>query len=65
MFSQNTFFGVSASNKYLAVQPATAFNQSQIKAQIQAQIISASISMQGQVIISQQGNVDVMDLGGF
>ena len=37
MFSQNTFFGVSASNKYLAVQPATAFNQSQIKAQIQAQ----------------------------
>jgi hypothetical protein len=36
-----------------------------MNAQIQAQIISASISMQGQIVISQQGNVDVMDLGGF
>jgi hypothetical protein len=36
-----------------------------MNAQIQAQIISASISMQGQVVISKQGAVDVMDLGGF
>ena len=36
-----------------------------MNAQIQAQIISASLSMQGQVVISQQGNVDVMDLGAF
>jgi hypothetical protein len=36
-----------------------------MNAQIQAQFISASLSMQGQVVISQQGNVDVMDLGGF
>jgi cytoskeletal protein CcmA (bactofilin family) len=36
-----------------------------MQAQIQAQIVSASLSMQGQVVISQQGNVDVMDLGSF
>ena len=36
-----------------------------MNAQIQAQMVSASLSMQGQVVISQQGNVDVMDLGGF
>ena len=36
-----------------------------MNAQIQAQMVSASLSMQGQVIIVQQGNVDVMDLGGF
>lgn len=34
MFSQNAVFGANASNKYLAVQPATAFNPSQMKAQI-------------------------------
>jgi CMP-N-acetylneuraminic acid synthetase len=36
-----------------------------VHAQIQAQIISASISMGGQVVISEQQNVNVMDLGGF
>jgi len=36
-----------------------------MNAQIQAQMVSASLSMQGQVVIIQQGNVDVMDLGGF
>jgi hypothetical protein len=37
-----------------------------MNAQIHAQMISASLSMQGQVVISQQGNVDVMDCGdGF
>ena len=36
-----------------------------MNAQIQSQMISASLSMQGQTVISQQGNVDIMDLGGF
>ena len=36
-----------------------------MQAQIQSQIISASISMGGQVVISQQQNINVMDLGGF
>ena len=36
-----------------------------VQAQIQAQIISASISMGGQVVISEQQNINVMDLGGF
>ena len=36
-----------------------------MQAQIQAQIVSASISMGGQVMMSQQQNVNVMDLGGF
>jgi hypothetical protein len=36
-----------------------------MQAQIQAQIVSASISMGGQVMMSQQQNVNVMDLGSF
>jgi CMP-N-acetylneuraminic acid synthetase len=36
-----------------------------MQAQIQAQIVSASISMGGQVVISQNQNINVMDLGGF
>jgi hypothetical protein len=36
-----------------------------MQAQIQAQIVSASLSMQGQVVISQQVNINIMDLGGF
>jgi hypothetical protein len=36
-----------------------------MQAQIQSQIISASISMGGQVMISQNQNINVMDLGGF
>jgi hypothetical protein len=36
-----------------------------MQAQIQAQIISASISMGGQVMMSQEQNINVMDLGGF
>jgi hypothetical protein len=36
-----------------------------MQAQIQSQIISASISMGGQVVITQQQNINVMDLGGF
>jgi hypothetical protein len=36
-----------------------------MQAQIQAQIISASLSMQGQQVVFQDNNVNVIDLGGF
>ena len=36
-----------------------------MNAQIQSQIISASILMQNQLVISHTGSVNVMDLGGF
>ena len=36
-----------------------------MQAQIQAQIISASLSMQGQQVVYNQNNVNVIDLGGF
>jgi hypothetical protein len=36
-----------------------------MQAQIQSQIISASISMGGQRVISQEQNNIVLDLGGF
>jgi len=36
-----------------------------MQAQIQAQMISASLSMQGQRVVFQDNNVNVIDLGGF
>jgi hypothetical protein len=36
-----------------------------MQAQIQAQIISASLSMQGQQVVFQSGSVNVIDLGEF
>ena len=56
-----TLTSTNALRESLIISGAMAMMQ----AQIQAQIVSASISMGGQVVMSQQQNVNVMDLGGF